>query len=269
MRRLIKFILPALVFLLSVSTRLYPTSYLMGPPRTIRLLTFNIHHGEGTDGRVDLERIARLIREQRADLVALQEVDRGVERTGRRDLLAELAQLTKMNYAFGKNIDYQGGDYGNAILSRFPIIEQDNHHFKLLRPSERRGLLRAVVDLGGKKLTLLATHIDFHQDDAERLSNVEELHQGLAEYGQLPLILCGDFNDVPGSRTHANVKNDFTDAWETVGKGDGFTYSSTKPEKRIDYVFIKKGARLRPVAARVIESDASDHLPLLVEIKIQ
>jgi endonuclease/exonuclease/phosphatase family metal-dependent hydrolase len=152
-------------------------------------MTYNIHHGEGTDGKIDLNRIAEVIVSQRADIVALQEVDRGVERTARRDLIAELAALTRMNYAFGRNIDYQGGEYGNAILSKFPIIKHENHHFKMLRQGEQRGILRAVLDVDGKRLILLNTHIDYRQDDTERLSNVEEIRLMLSDYSGQPVIL--------------------------------------------------------------------------------
>src|SRR5687768_9961267 len=70
---------------------------------TFRVMTYNIHHGEGVDGKLDLERIATLIQQERADLVALQEVDRGVTRTAKRDLAKELAELTDMHHVFGKN----------------------------------------------------------------------------------------------------------------------------------------------------------------------
>ena len=237
--------------------------------RTIRVMTYNIHHGEGMDGKLDLERIAALIRRQKADLVALQEVDRGVERTGRRDLIAELAKLTGMHYVFSKNIAYQGGEYGNAILSRFSVLEESNYHYLMLQPGEQRGLLRATVNIGGRRLVLLNTHIDYRKEDFERVSNVNEITKLVSKYSDLPVILCGDFNDVPGSRTHAKVKEMFIDSWETVGTGDGSTFSSVKPEKRIDYVFLKKGSALKPLRARVIPSDASDHLALLVEVEMK
>jgi endonuclease/exonuclease/phosphatase family metal-dependent hydrolase len=267
MKRLESLIPCSIIFLL-----LFSSSDLAHPPakrRTIRVMTFNIHHGEGTDGKLDLERIAQVIRHERADIVALQEVDRGVERTSRRDLVAELAKLTKMSYAFGKNITYQGGDYGNAILTRFRIIKQDNHHYKMLREGEQRGLLQTVLEADGKRLLLLNTHIDYRPDDSERVMNVEEIKLIISDYKNLPVILCGDFNDVPDSRTHKKVKEAFIDSWEAVGAGDGLTYSSVKPEKRIDYVFIKRGTELEPIKAQVIKSDASDHFPLVVEISIK
>jgi endonuclease/exonuclease/phosphatase family metal-dependent hydrolase len=236
--------------------------------KQFRVMTYNIHHGEGVDGKIDLNRIAEVILSQRADIVALQEVDRAVERTGRRDLIAELAALTGMNHAFGKNIDYQGGDYGNAVLSRFRIIEQQNRHYKMLRPGEQRGLLQVVLQVEGKKLLLLNTHLDYRPDDAERLSNVDEINEVLGQYKGLPVILCGDFNDTPDSPAHRKLVETFVDCWRRSGKGSGFSYSSTQPQKRIDYVFVNKTKALVPVSARVAESNASDHLPVVLEFKL-
>lgn len=250
----------------------FPSSHVHASPTAkplIRVMTYNIHHGEGTDGKVDLERIAEVIRQQRADIITLQEVDRGVARTARRDLVAELAALTGMNYAFGKNLDYQGGDYGNAVLTRFPIVKQQNLHYKMLRPGEQRGLLQVVLKLGGRQFLLLNTHLDYRRDDAERLSNLDEIRRIPEQYKGLPVILCGDFNDTPGSATHLRAAESFIDTWERVGKGDGFSYSSTQPQKRIDYVFVSKGRRLTPLKAWVVESKASDHLPVVVEFDLR
>ena len=86
-------------------------------PFRVRVLCYNIHHGEGVDRKLDLERIARVIRSVSPEVVALQEVDRNTQRTGRVDQPAELARLTKMKVVFEKNIDFQGGQYGNALLS--------------------------------------------------------------------------------------------------------------------------------------------------------
>src|ERR1700724_2661395 len=83
----------------------------------LRVLTYNIHHGEGTDGRFDLSRLARVMKSVQPDVIALQEVDRGTERSGGVDQLAELARLTDMHAEFGKAMDYSGGGYGVAWLS--------------------------------------------------------------------------------------------------------------------------------------------------------
>src|SRR5215213_773903 len=84
-------------------------------PKPLRVLSYNIHHGEGTDGKVDLERIAKVITVAAPDLVAVQEVDRKTRRTNGVDQAAELGRLTRMHVEFGKAIDYQGGAYGLAV----------------------------------------------------------------------------------------------------------------------------------------------------------
>lgn len=147
---------------------------------TFRVMTFNIHHGEGLDGQVDLPRIAEVIRRERADLVALQEVDKGVLRTARRDLSGELAALTGLTSVFSNNFHYQGGEYGNAVLSRFPVLSATNSQYQMLRTNEQRGILQLTLEIHGRQLIFMNTHIDYRQDDAERLQNVREI-QALAE----------------------------------------------------------------------------------------
>jgi len=234
---------------------------------TFRVMTYNIHHGEGVDGRVDLERIAAVIRETQADLVALQEVDKGVQRTARRDLPAELAALTGMRCLFSNNFDYQGGEYGNAVLTRFPVRRWTNTHLRMLRPDEQRGVLQAVVEVHGRELLFLNTHIDYRPDDAERLANVTQFKEILGGYTGLSALFAGDFNDRPGSRTYRAVAEMFDDVWLVAGQGDGFTIPSAKPNRRIDYLWLGKGAKLRSVRAWVPRSEASDHLPLVAEFR--
>lgn len=229
-------------------------------------MTFNLHHGEGVDGRVDLERIAAVIREQQADLVALQEVDRGVQRTARRDFPAELAALTGLTCVFSNNFSFQGGEYGNAVLSRFPVKRWTNTPLRMLRPGEQRGVLQVVVEVRGRELVFLNTHLDYRRDDAERLANVAQFHEVLAGYAGLPVVVAGDFNDVPGSRTWAAMAEQFDDVWLLAGAGNGFTFPSTGPDRRIDYIWLGKGAPLRPLRAWVPHTEASDHLPLLAEL---
>src|ERR1700674_4525771 len=84
-------------------------------PRTFRVLTYNIHHGQGTDGRFDLSRLAGVMKRVQPDVVALQEVDRGTERSGGVDQLAELERLTDMHAEFGKTMDYSGGRHGGGV----------------------------------------------------------------------------------------------------------------------------------------------------------
>ncbi|MCH7814190.1 MAG: endonuclease/exonuclease/phosphatase family protein, partial [Planctomycetes bacterium] len=137
-----------------------------------RVLTYNIHHAEGVDGRIDLERIAAVIRRAEADLVALQEVDRGVERSGCVDQPERPAALTGMQIVFAKNIDHEGGAYGNAVLSRFPVEGHRNHRLPRTPPNEQRGLLEIHIQPGGNEFVFLATHLDHQADDDERVPGV-------------------------------------------------------------------------------------------------
>ena len=232
-------------------------------------MTYNIHHGEGMDGRVDLLRISEVIKREGADIVALQEVDKGVERTAKRDLPAELAELTGMTCIFSNNFHFQGGEYGNAVLTRFPVIRSANTHYRMLRPGEQRGLLQLTLDVRGHELLFLATHIDYRPDDSERTLNVGEIREAVRQQRGCPTMVCGDFNDVPSSRTHGLMKEAFNDSWELAGQGDGFTFSATRPNKRIDYVWISKEPGIAAVRLWVPQTDASDHLPLAGEFQLR
>lgn len=238
-------------------------------PATLRVMSYNIRHGRGLDGQVDLARIAAVIRDVRADVVLLQEVDRGTERTDRRDLTAELAALTGMHGVFSRNIPYQGGEYGNATLSRFPVVAWTNQRFRMLRPGEQRGLLQVTAAVPGHgRVQFWNTHIDYRPDDAERLSNVTEIN-ALLDRTSDPVILGGDFNDTPGSRVHAALGGRWEDAWLAAGEGDGFTIPADRPAKRIDYLWTPHGSPWRAVRAWVPVTEASDHRPLVVEFRRQ
>lgn len=227
----------------------------------VRVMTYNIHHAEGIDGKVDLDRIAKLIVDNKIDLVALQEVDRNTQRTGRRDMPAELAKLTSMRVAFGVNIPLEGGEYGNAVLSRFPFEVLTNHHLPKIVPGEQRGMLELIVKSPIGRITFCATHLDHRRPEADRLASVEYIERALR--GKKRIVLAGDFNARPGSETYRRLSSVFTDAWQFAGQGDGFTIPSENPTARIDYVWTRG---FEPRSPRVLSSYASDHLPLIVEI---
>ena len=234
--------------------------------RELRVLTFNIHHAEGTDGTLDVARVARVITESRADVVGLQEVDRGVERTGRRDLLKEIADLTGMRYAFGKNIDHQGGDYGNALLTTLPILSEGNKHLPTDSGGEQRGVLQVVLDVGGTRVLVLTTHLDYRREGTQRVASAEALLGMLEAWEQGPAIVMGDFNDTPGSATHTRLLSAFSDVWSAVGRGDGFTIPVESPNRRIDWILVRG---LEPVRAEVLHTNASDHLPVVATLRLR
>jgi endonuclease/exonuclease/phosphatase family metal-dependent hydrolase len=245
--------------------------------QVIRVMTWNIHHGEGIDRTIDVDRIAELITDEKADIVCLQEVDRGVERSKKIDVITKLSDITGMAYAFGKTIDYQGGDYGNALLTRFPIFEERNILFTDFRGAEQRGVLFLILGIIGEEIVVANTHFDSSGKDSLRVSEVRELGNILKGAATRPMVLCGDFNDIPSSRTVTQLKEEYLDTWEAAGTWEGFTFPADAPKKRIDYIFTKSSRKpdstsatihLRPLSARVVKSMASDHLPLLVEFEL-
>jgi endonuclease/exonuclease/phosphatase family metal-dependent hydrolase len=240
------------------------------PPATIRVLTYNIHHGEGLDGVTDLDRIAQVIRRTEADLVALQEVDRGVERTDRIDQPAQLAELTGMRVVFEKNIDLQGGQYGNAVLSRFPITYHRNHRLPRLASNEQRGLLEVHVTIDGQRVIFFATHLDHQPDDGERLACVAVLQRLARQCSDDPVIVAGDLNAVPDSRVLHEVTTFLRDAFDAVGGEAEFTFPSGEPNRRIDYILYNHHPTLRCVDCRVIPQPvASDHRPVLAVFELR
>src|SRR5687768_7308979 len=233
--------------------------------QTVRVMTYNIHVGVGMDKKLDLQRIADVINAARPDLVGLQEVDRGVKRTEGKDEIAELGAMTRMEYAFAPNLDYQGGKYGVAILSRFPIKNSEHRMFENKRESERRGMLRVEVEVDGKRLHFVTTHLDYQFEDG-RLFETEQMLKFL-EGVKGPLIVVADLNDVPAGSAYQLMRTKFDDAWVVSGAGgDGFSYPADKPVKRIDHIFYRTGVGTRAKKSWVIETLASDHIPVMAEL---
>ena len=234
--------------------------------KTLRVMTYNIHVGVGMDKKLDLQRIADVINREHPDLVGLQEVDRGVRRTEGKDEIAELAAMTQMHYAFAPNLDYQGGKYGVAILSRLPIQNTIHRMYENKREAERRGMLRVEIELDRKTITFVTTHLDYQFEDG-RLFEAEQMLKYLDDV-KGPLIVVADLNDVPSGSSYKLMRAHFEDAWlASRANGDGFSYPADKPAKRIDHIFCGRGVRAKK--AWVVETLASDHIPVVAELEIK
>ena len=237
-------------------------------PHELRVVTWNIHHGAGLDERVDVERLGAELKALQPDFVLLQEVDVGCKRSDGIDIPKVLAQQLGMHAAFAQNIPFQGGSYGNAILSRYPIESQYNLHYRMLRDGEQRGLLTARVTTPAGPIGIGCTHIDYREDDRERLQNVAELLQLVRERGLI--AVGGDFNDLPGSRVHDAACRELIDCWrEANGDAAGASYPAKAPQKRIDWLLRAQRAGIegwRCRAARVVPTAASDHRAVLFEL---
>lgn len=238
-----------------------------GEPVRLRVLSYNIHHAEGVDRKLDVERIAAVIQSVKPDLVALQEVDRKVNRTNGVDQPAELARLTEMRVAFGANIELQGGHYGNAVLSRFPIARQQNHLLPNVDNGEQRGVLAVEVKLPapGESLLLLATHFDHRRDEKERVLSAGAVNELVAKEDR-PAILAGDLNDAIGSQTLDTLDR----VWKRSNAEPLPTIPVTQPNRQIDFVLVRPTSRWKILETRVLdEAVASDHRAILAVLELQ
>lgn len=234
---------------------------------SLRVLSYNIHHGAGMDGVIDLERIAGVIRSVKPDLVALQEIDRKTTRVEGVDQAQVLAELTGMYMAFGKAIDYEDGHYGNAVLSRFPIAETKVHLLPKSEGREQRVFLQTNIKVTeGEAVTLLATHLD-NASAVDRMAAVEMMETLLPTISN-PVLFAGDMNAVPDSDVITRLMKHFTSANLNLPL---LTIPVDEPKRQIDYIFYSPKPSWNTVHAEVLdEAVASDHRALfaIVELSI-
>jgi endonuclease/exonuclease/phosphatase family metal-dependent hydrolase len=235
-------------------------------PLRLRVLCYNIHHAEGIDRKLDVPRIAQVILSVKPDLVALQEVDNKTERTQRVDQAAELARLTKMNGVFGANIAFQGGHYGNAVLSRFPIASQKNHLLPNVDSGEQRGVLETVIKISkDRSILFMVTHFDHRRLDQERRASAKFINQMMGKQKNTPAILAGDLNDVPDSLTLKEVGK----LWMRTNPEITPTVPVAKPSRQIDYILVRPKGRWKVVETHVLdEAVASDHRAIFAVIEL-
>lgn len=241
-------------------------------PQTLRVLCYNIHYGQGTDGRYDVERLARVILKAKPDLVALQEVDVGVKRSGRVHQARRLAELTGMAVRFGPTQHYEGGLFGNAVLTRLPILDV---HIQPLPYTEAtpekttypRGAIAVTVkDHGGRPLRFISTHFQ-HNVAEDRLAEAKAINRHFAGRGDtVPTILAGDMNATPDSEPIRTLLTEWQNATDTPAAP---TAPSRNPRSRIDYIFYRAAPQLKLAHVEVIaEEVASDHRPVLAVFEV-
>ncbi len=241
-------------------------------PEGLRILAYNIHHGEGTDDQIDLPRLASVILEQDPDLVALQEVDRGAARTGGVDQAAVLGELTGLTPLYGPFMDFDGGSYGMALLTRWEVVRSRNIELPgacLDCPCnpfpcpEGRTSMMAVVrsPRDGKTVTFAGVHL--YGSEAERLAQASALTTELATE-PTPAILAGDFNAQPGTP----VMTLLDPTWHILEKeGPPATFPAPAPTREIDYILLRKDSDVEVTRHIVLEeAAASDHRPILSDL---
>ena len=242
-----------------------PRAEAQATTRAIRVLSYNIHHAEGVDGRLDLERIAKIVKSVDPDIVALQEVDSRVKRSESVDQPQELARLTGMQVVFGGNIDLQGGRYGNALLTRTACERSQNRLLPNVDQGEQRGLIDAVVKQDGVALRILATHFDHRRDPRERMASIELVNKLVAESADMPTLLIGDLN----AEFSSDVLEQARKLWQVSNTERMPTIPVDKPSRQIDFVLCYPPARWQVKQVKVLDEPiASDHRPILAELSL-
>lgn len=242
--------------------------------RVITVMTYNIYHGEMAydRGKSNLAEVARIINKHQPDFVALQEVDSltgrsaALNRGMAQNLVKELAFLTSMHGFFGKAIDYDGGGYGEGVLSRYPA-KAVNHALPNPEGGEGRALLTIRAEVPGVGPLLFAgTHL-CHQFDANKLAQAEAILAAL-EKSDIPVVMGGDFNFRPDTEPYRVIRRQFADAALVNGHPEN-TISYATPRSRIDYIFFSPEDKWRVIDVQVLREDASDHMPVLVKLKLE
>ena len=239
-------------------------------PVKLRVLCYNIHYGQGMDGEYDIPRLAEVIKAAKPDLVALQEVDVGVRRSGQVHQLQELGKLTGMTARYGPTQHYEGGLFGNAILTRLPILDE------LIQPlpyteatPERTTYPRGAIALtlqapDGKPLRFISTHFQ-HNVPEDRVAEAHAINQ-LFGGDSLRTILAGDFNAKPEEEPIKILEQKWLHAIDDARAPSG---PSVNPKYRIDYIFHRPAGAFRVVSSEVLpEQMASDHRPVLAVLEL-
>jgi len=249
------------------------------PGVSFTVMTYNIHHGEGTDGVLDLARIAGIIDSANCDIIGLQEVDNNF---GRRSQFVDqakwLAEKLDMHYAYAPAIDNQANEkpqqYGDAILSRYPIINKKVHKLPVPTGYEPKVCLEAKVKIGGRDYTFMVTHLDHISNEVRSWQAAEILKVALSPLKRT--VLVGDFNCQPPDATRdpkttepvARILEKFEDTF-VLSKAS--YQESFEGEGRIDYIFVSGDLSGNVSSNVVIVNDitavASDHFPLVAEIR--
>lgn len=225
----------------------------------IKLMTYNICGTLGMDNIRSIERIVDVIHSSGAQIVCLQEVDQCLTRSALVDQPAEFAQALGMSVAFQSNLKMDAGLYGIALLTSYEIMHELNHSLK--SKDEPRGALEVGINTPEGKLTVFCTHFGLEPD--EREIQAEEL-AALVNSTEGPKIVCGDFNEEAGDAGVTRLI-EYASLMDADPNGS-MTFDSINPTCRIDMILRSPDIKIDSVS--VIESQASDHLPLVADFSI-
>jgi endonuclease/exonuclease/phosphatase family metal-dependent hydrolase len=224
-------------------------------------MSYNLHNGFNTDGRLDMEALAQIIEESDADVVGLQEVSRGWVVNGSVDMLQWLSQRLDMPYVTGPT---EGLLWGNAVLSRYPIVSSETVPLPPESLLFRRGYTLVEIDIGSSTMRLINTHLHHITEDSE--IRQEQVPPLIEAWGGAPrTVLLGDFNATPDSPEMQLLTGaGLVDVSAIIGPTPRYTSYSASPDQQIDYIWTSDDLEFTDFV--IPQSTASDHLPLATTI---
>ena len=235
--------------------------------KVVRVLTFNIYHGEtvNAEKRFDFDLLAKVINDEQPDLVALQEVDFKTNRVLGVDLVTELGLRTKMQAIFGKAMPFDGGEYGEGVLSKHSFLSTKNHALPARDGKEPRAALEVNIEIkSGDIIKFVGTHLDHTKDEADRINQANALNE-LFLGEDVPIIMAGDLNARPESET---MKILFS-LWQPSLPDFEPTMPSDNPRAKIDYILYKPAKAWRVLDTKIICNDmATDHCAVLSVLEL-
>nr|WP_306798635.1 endonuclease/exonuclease/phosphatase family protein [Oceanobacillus saliphilus] len=240
----------------------------------IKVMTYNIHHGVGTDQRLDLNRIAEVIRKSNSDIIALNEVDKYFsKRSDYMDQIGWLANHLNMDYAFAPALSLKSKgtlprrQYGIALLSRFSILTKKVHAFEFIPGLfEGRSILDTTIQIHEKIVNVHVTHLSLNPF-LHRIQT--SFIVDLLKDNPYPVIVMGDCNMKPRSKGWRKITRVFQDAWLLEGKGSGYTYSTLRPRFRLDYIFVDRNFDVIQAEMETTNPKASDHFPVKAQLHLK
>ena len=239
----------------------------------MRVMTYNVHSCIGIDGKVRPERIISVIRCCRADVIALQEVDSNRHRSRRHEQARMIADALAMSHHYYAISDWNGEQYGLAIISRYPLEHIQSGHLTPIdarRRSEARGALWVKLDTPAGRVHVINTHFGLRREERQRQADILLGDDWL---GQIPndeaIILCGDFNSGPKSPVCQALSRRLVDVQTRLPNAKPrATFISTMPVRRLDYIYVSRHFTVTAIRQPRTPTAklASDHLPVCAEL---
>lgn len=248
----------------------------------IKIATYNIGKNDAAGNVTDFTALNQAVKNINADIITVVEVDNKTARSKKVDQLKEIANANHLHYAFGKALDFDGGEYGLGVLSRYPI----EHSQVVKLPSgqaEQRATLMAQVKVPGfdSPVVVMAAHLDWQKDPAVRLMqarylldlSIGDAPSDFKDIASAIKILAGDFNSTRDEQPLREIRYFFNPV-EKQGS-DYRTWPAVNPAIDLDHIFTFKGQKwnvktleIPQDSARFTWSAASDHLPVIAELEL-